>query len=156
MGYVRRNVCVPVPDVKSLDEFNDMLATWCEKQRTQRWSGWEQERAGLRTMPKMPHMCAVPHWLTVNKMCLITFDRNRYSVPSVYVGKTLQVRAFAEKIEVLDKQRVVATHVRCHERQQTILELEHYLPALERKPHAVTHAAVFRQMPEVYQQIVVG
>lgn len=130
-----------------------MLTAWCVKQRERNWLQWEQERAGLRALPERPHVCAVSHWLTVNKLCLVTFDRNRYSVPSIYVGKTLQVRAFAEKIEVLDKDRVVATHKRCHGRQQTILELAHYLSVLERKPHAVTHAAVVRQMPEVYQQI---
>lgn len=153
VGYVRRHTCVPVPNVNSLEECNDMLLNWCTKQRDKNWSQWEQERAGLRALPERPHVCAIPHWLTVNKLCLVTFDRNRYSVPSVYVGKTVQVRAFAEKIEVLDKNRVVATHTRCHGRQQTLLELEHYLPVLERKPHAVTHAAVVRQMPEVYQQI---
>lgn len=153
VGYVRRHTCVPVPDVHSLAEFNAILMAWCGKQREQNEPKWKQERPGLRAMPERPHVCATPHWLTVNKLCLVTFDRNRYSVPSAYVGKTLQVRAFAEKIEVLDKDRVVATHERCHGRQQSILELEHYLPVLQRKPHAVTHAAVVRHMPEVYQQI---
>lgn len=153
VGYVRRHACVPVPEVSSLDEFNSHLMAWCDKQREQNWPKWEQERTGLRALPTRPHACAIPHWLTVNKLCLVTFDRNRYSVPSVYVGKTLQVRAYAEKIEVLDKERMVAMHERCHDRQQTVLELEHYLPVLERKPHAVTHAAVVRHMPAVYQQI---
>ncbi len=154
VGYVRRHTCVPVPDVPSLAAFNAILMAWCRKQREKRGPQWEQERAGLRALPEHPHVCAVSHWLTVSKLCLVTFDRNRYSVPSMYVGKTLLVRAFAQKIDVLDKDRVVATHERRHGRQQQpILELEHYLPVLERKPHAVTHAAVVRQMPEVYQQI---
>ena len=155
VGYIRRHTCVPVPDVHDLAEFNAVLMAWCEKRREQDGAQWEPEHAGLRALPKHPHVCAVPHWLTVNKLCLVTFDRNRYSVPSLYVGRTLLVRAYAEKIEVLDKDRVVAAHHRCHGRgrQQPILELEHYLPALERKPHAVTHAAVVRHMPEVYQQI---
>ncbi len=153
VGYVRRHVCVPVPRVDSLEEFNDQLLAWCSKKREQNWSMWEQERAGMRTLPERPHICAVSHWVTVNKLCLVTFQRNRYSVPSEYVGKTLQLRAFAEKIEIVDRDRMVATHKRSHDRQQTLLELEHYLSVLERKPHAVTHAAVVRQLPEVYQQV---
>uniref|UniRef100_UPI003F91F1F1 Mu transposase domain-containing protein n=1 Tax=Alicyclobacillus acidiphilus TaxID=182455 RepID=UPI003F91F1F1 len=89
----------------------------------------------------------------VNKLCLVTFDRNRYSVPAHYVGKTLLLRAYAERVEILERDKVVATHTRRHERGQTMLELEHYLPVLAYKPHAVTHAAVVRQLPEVYQQI---
>jgi hypothetical protein len=83
----------------------------------------------------------------------VSFDHNRYSVPSIYVGKTLTLRSHAEEIELLDRGRVVATHIRCHERKQTFLQLEHYLPVLAYKPHAATHAAVVRQLPEVYQWI---
>src|SRR5690606_17712319 len=36
---------------------------------------------------------------------------------------------------------------------QTMLRLEHYLGALARKPYAVTHAAVVRQLPEPYQTL---
>jgi hypothetical protein len=107
----------------------------------------------LRALPVRPHLCATTRPVVVNKLCLVSFDHNRYSVPSVYLGKTLLLRAYAEKIEILDKERVVATHVRCHERKQTKLELEHYLPVLAYKPHAATHAAVVRQLPEVYQRI---
>jgi len=34
-----------------------------------------------------------------------------------------------------------------------MLRLEHYLGALARKPYAVTHAAVVRQLPEPYQTL---
>ncbi|MCL6593584.1 MAG: hypothetical protein K6T31_06375 [Alicyclobacillus sp.] len=141
VGYVRRHTCVPIPDVPNLDAFNASLLSWCEKQRNRRWSLWEQERA----LPVRPHLYATTRPVVVNKLCLVSFDHNRYSVPSVYVGKTLLLRAYAEKIEFLDKERVVATHVRCHARKQTKLELEHYLPVLACKPHAATHAAVVRQ-----------
>ncbi|WP_245629157.1 IS21 family transposase, partial [Alicyclobacillus shizuokensis] len=153
VGYVRRHTCVPVPDVADLDALNDRILQWCEKERGKRWSAWEQERAGLRTLPERPHRCATTRPVRVNKLCLVSFDHNRYSVPSLYVGKTLLLRVYAEQIEVLDRERVVASHRRSHERQQTIMELEHYLPVLAYKPHAATHAAVVRQLPEVYQRI---
>ncbi len=153
VGYVRRHTCVPVPDVADLDPLNDLILQWCEKERGKRWSAWEQERAGLRALPERPHCCATTRPVTVNKLCLVSFDHNRYSVPSIYVGKTLLLRVYAERIEVLDRERVVASHPRSHERQQTIMDLGHYLPVLAYKPHAATHAAVVRQLPEVYQRI---
>jgi Mu transposase, C-terminal domain len=147
VGYVRRHVCVPVPEVGDLDEFNGFLQQWCDKQREKRQSEWIQDQQQLRPLPVRPHRCATSHAVVVNKLCLVTYDRNRYSVPSHYVGKTLLLRAYAERVEILERDRVVATHTRRHERGQTILELEHYLPVLAHKPHAVTHAAVVRQMP---------
>ncbi|QQE81541.1 IS21 family transposase [Alicyclobacillus sp. SO9] len=153
VGYVRRNTCVPVPDVPDLDALNAQLLDWCTKQRDKRWSEWEQEQLALRPLPTHPYRCATAHPVVVNKLCLVNFERNRYSVPSIYVGKTLTLMAYAERIEVLDRERVVATHVRCHDRNETFLELDHYLPVLAYKPHAATHAAVVRQLPEVYQRI---
>jgi transposase len=153
VGFVRRHACVPVPDLPDLEAFNAHLLNWCTKQRDKRWSMWEQERAALRPLPVHPYRCATTHPVVVNKLCLVSFDHNRYSVPSIYVGKTVLLRAYAEKIEVADRDRVIATHPRCHERKQTLLELEHYLPVLAYKPHAATHAAVVRHLPEVYQRI---
>ena len=153
VGFVRHHTCVPVPDVPDLEALNTHLIAWCEKERNKRWSQWEQERASLRALPVHPHRCATSRQVTVNKLCLVSFDYNRYSVPSIYVGRTLTLRSYAEKIEVLDRERIVAKHPRCHERKQTFMELEHYLPVLAYKPHAATHAAVVRQLPEVYQHI---
>lgn len=153
VGYVRRHTCVPVPEVRDLEELNGIILRWCEKQRHSNWSKWEQERQGLRALPSHPHSCATSHQVEVSKMCLVSFDRNRYSVPSIYVGKILVLRAYAERIEIIDKNRVVTTHARCYNQQETLLELEHYLPVLAKKPHAATHAAVVRQLPEVYQRI---
>lgn len=153
VGFVRRHTCVPVPDVPDLAALNAHLLTWCEKERNKRWAAWEQERSALRALPIHPHRCGTTRPVVVNKLCLVSFDHNRYSVPSIYVGKALTLRSYAEKIEVLDRERVVAQHVRSHERKQTFLELEHYLPVLAYKPHAATHAAVVRQLPEVYQRI---
>ena len=153
VGFVRRHTCVPMPDVPDLDAFNAHLLAWCEEVRRKRWDLWEQERAALRVLPVRPHLCVTTRPVVVNKLCLVTFDHNRYSVPSVYVGKTLTLRSYAEWIEVLERSQVVAKHRRCHERKQTFLELEHYLPVLAHKPHAVTHAAVVRQLPQVYQRI---
>ena len=61
--------------------------------------------------------------------------------------------AFTERIEVWDGEEKVAVHQRCYRRGQLVLELEHYLPALARKPRAVTHAAVVNQMPTIYARV---
>jgi hypothetical protein len=61
---------------------------------------------------------------------------NLYSVPAE-VGKTVEVRLYPSHVEVRDEGRCVARHERCYERNQQVLELEHYLDVLERKPGAL-------------------
>ena len=61
---------------------------------------------------------------------------NLYSVPAE-VGKTVEVRLYPSYVEVRDEGRCIARHERCYERNQQVLELEHYLDVLERKPGAL-------------------
>jgi len=101
-------------------------------------------------LPAYPFRCCVTKMAKANSYSLVNYDRVRYSVPCRYVKETLRLEIFAERIEVWHKNRLVACHRRSNKAKETILELDHYLDALERKPRAVMHAAVVRRLPEVY------
>ena len=153
VGYVRRNALVPVPAVASWDELNAHLLAWCERERTRLLEKWEMERRHLRPLPAIPFRCAITHLAPVSRLSLVTVDRNRYSVPCKYVGRTLRLSIYTNQIEAWDGQERVALHARCHLRGETLLKIEHYLPALAYKPRAATHAAVIGQMPPVYATV---
>jgi hypothetical protein len=89
----------------------------------------------------------------VSRLSLITVERNHYSVPCVYVGQTVQVALFTERVEIVHQELLLASHARCYQRGQFSLELAHYLPALEAKPHAARHAAVVAQLPPIYAAV---
>src|SRR5690606_28393204 len=59
-----------------------------------------------------------------------------------------------DRLELYCREEQVAVHRRALGRGHTELRLEHYLRALARKPYAVTHAAVVRQLPEPYQTLL--
>jgi hypothetical protein len=61
---------------------------------------------------------------------------NLYSVPAA-PGKTVEVRLYPNDVEIRDEGRCIARHERGYARQQQVLELEHYLDVLERKPGAL-------------------
>lgn len=153
VGHVRRNALVPVPEVASWQELNAHLLAWCEAERDRHRREWEQERKGLRPLPLRPFRCALSRMAQVSKLSLVTVDRSRYSVPCRLVGQTVTVSVFTDRIEVHKGQERVAVHLRSHHSGETILELEHYLPALERKPRAASHAAVVSQLPPVYAAV---
>lgn len=153
VGYVRRNALVPMPEFADWDELNAHLLAWCERDRERRREAWRKERAALRPLPEHPFRPARLHLLPVSKLSLVTFDRNRYSVPCELVGRTVQVWAYTNRIEITDGACPVAVHRRAYGRGETVLELAHYLPALQRKPRAAAHLAVVPQLPPVYAQV---
>lgn len=153
VGYVRRNALVPIPDFPSWEALNAHLLRWCEIEKVKRATEWEQERAHLRPLPLHPFRPALLRLAPVNRLSLITVDRNHYSVPCAYVGRTVQAAIFTERLEISDQDTLLAAHPRCYQRGQTILELAHYLPAIAAKPHAVSHAAIIDQLPAVYATV---
>jgi len=153
VGYVRRNALVPVPEFPSWEALNEHLLKWSERERERLGERWVKEQAGLLPLPAQPFLCALTRLVPVNRLSLVSFDRNRYSVPCRYVGRTLLLRAFTHRIEVYDQHKLVAGHQRCYQRGELILELEHYLPALAQKPRAATHAAVVNRLPAIYAKV---
>lgn len=151
--YVRNHVLVPVPRYESWEELNASLLMWCNKEKDKHRAEWEEEQQALRPLPARPFNAARPLAVKVSRYSLVVVDRNRYSVPTEYVGQNLLAKAYVNRIEILDRSHVVATHARYYDRGHTSLQLEHYLSALERKPHAITHATVVRQLPQPFQQV---
>ena len=86
---------------------------------------------------------AVP--AAVSKTCLIRFDNNRYSVDARAVGRPVDIRAYADRLECWQEGRIVGTHTRAFGRGKTIYDPLHYLPVLARKPGALRNGAPFRE-----------
>jgi hypothetical protein len=58
--------------------------------------------------------------------------------------RTVQVRAYADRIVVRCAGEVVAEHARCFGRGRTIYDPWHYLPVLARKPGSLRNGAPFQ------------
>jgi transposase len=80
----------------------------------------------------------------VTGTCLISFDRNRYSVASRAARRAVQVRAYADRIVVRLGDEIIAEHPRCFARDRTIYDPWHYLPVLVTKPGALRNGAPFQ------------
>ena len=81
---------------------------------------------------------------SVSKTCLVLFDNNRYSVSAHTVGRPVEIRAYAERIELRQNGRAVGEHARCFGRDQTVFDPWHYVPVLARKPGALRNGAPFK------------
>ena len=114
------------------------------KERTV-WEVFQEEKAAL-----VPHQGAFKGFhektAAVSKTCLVSFDRNRYSVSATAVGRPVQVQAYASKLVIRQDGAIVGEHARCFGRDRTIYDPWHYVPVLARKPGAIRNGAPFKEM----------
>lgn len=80
----------------------------------------------------------------VGATSLVAYDTNRYSVDAAAVGRTAMLRAYAERIVVVESGKVVAEHPRQFGRHQIRYDPWHYLAVLQRKPGGLRNGAPFR------------
>ena len=153
VGTVRQRFFAPRLRVKSYDELNawllDRCVAWAKAQphpelreRTI-WEMFEAERPslvpyagpfdGFHSVPASP-----------SKTCLVRFDNNKYSVLASAVGRPVEIRAYADRIELRQDGRIVGSHRRAFGRGETIYDPWHYVPVLARKPGALRNGAPFK------------
>jgi hypothetical protein len=74
----------------------------------------------------------------------VRFDKNRYSVDARAVGRPVEIRAYADRLECWQDGQVVARHDRAFGRGKTIYDPLHYIPVPARKPGALRNGAPFK------------
>jgi hypothetical protein len=153
VGLVRERFLTPRLRVRSYEELNAWLLDQClayakahrhpEFQGRTIWQVFEAERPSL-----VPHagrfdgFHAVP--ASVSKTCLVRFDNNKYSVMASAVGRPVEIRAYADRIELRQDGRIVGQHRRSFGRGETVYDPWHYVPVLARKPGALRNGAPFK------------
>jgi transposase len=165
-GYFRRNHWVPLPEAHDLDELNEYLEQCCRDDQNRVLAGRSEavgaamlvEQAHLLHLAAEPFELAEVSFPTVDGLRCVRVRTNRYSVP-LRPGTRVEARVNADSVELWHEGKRVARHERCYSRQQQILDLEHYLDVLERKPGALagsTALAQWRQAgrwPESFDQL---
>jgi hypothetical protein len=81
---------------------------------------------------------------SVNSLGCVKVLTNAYSVP-LKAGTLVQAKVYASSVELWHDGRCVARHERCYRRQQQVLDLEHYLDVLSRKPGALAGSRPLEQ-----------
>jgi hypothetical protein len=92
-------------------------------------------------------------------MCLIHFERNRYSVPASFANRPISLRVYAHKLVFVAEGKVIAEHERYINRNhtpeayKTIYDWRHYLAVLQRKPGALRNGAPFYELPNGFREL---
>jgi hypothetical protein len=162
VGVVRERFFSPRLRVANFEELNALLLDRCvayarahphpELRDPTVWEVFEAERPSLvEYRSPFDGFHAVP--AAVSKTCLVRFDGNKYSVSASAVGRPVEVRAYAERIELRQDGRVVGEHRRVFGRGHTVFDPWHVVrgarlrrdvPVLARKPGAWRNGAPFK------------
>lgn len=166
VGFSRRNFMVPPPKVASFDELNAHLLAACledDRRRIDRQpvtvgEAWEMEKPHLLPLPEKDFECCVTKSVTLNGFGQVEFETNRYSVPAEDAYRNLVLKAYPFRVDILHMNDVIASHPRCYDRKQDILDPQHYLSLLEQRPGAFDHAKPIRrwreEWPPIYEELL--
>ena len=154
LGWYRRNWLVPVPEADDLESLNHRLLTDCAAARPRTIAGREitvEQARGL----EQPHLLPPPEegfelhetlWpLIVDGKGCVKVKTNWYSTP-LWPGNRVTARVWPSHIEIEQHDgKCVARHAREYGRGRQILNLEHYLDVLEKKPGAMAGSTPLEQ-----------
>ena len=152
-GRFRRNHCVPMPVVDSIEELNALLEAADDADDARRMSNransvghdWAVEKTLLRPLPSEPFDTALTMTPRVDRYAQVMVRCNQYSVPARFIGHRLRVKLSASAVTVYDRNSVVARHQRAIGKGAKVLDLDHYLEILYRKPGALPGATALAQ-----------
>lgn len=172
-GQVEKNVqdarprlWQPMPNFPDLAALND----WLERRCLELWreiphgflpgtvaDAWAEEQAAL--MPLPPAFDGfVERSKRVSPTCLISFERNRYSVPASFADRPVSLRVYPDRLVIAAEGQILCEHGRVIQRShhlppRTIFDWRHYLAVIQRKPGALRNGAPFAELPGAFRQL---
>jgi len=151
-GYFRRNHWVPVPEASDIAGLNQQLLKGCHDDE-QRWIEGRDRSIGAAVLVEREHLLplldegvdlAQTSFPAVNSLGCVKVLTNAYSVP-LKPGTEVQAKVYASIVELWHDGRCVGRHERCYGRHRQVLDLEHYLDVLSRKPGALAGSRPLEQ-----------
>ena len=154
VGLVRRQrFFTPRLRFKSYEELNAWLLDHCVAwAKAHRHPEVRTRRSGRCSRPSGRAWCPMPAGSTASTPCRPRCRRPAWSASTTTntrssasaVGRPVEIRAYAERIELRQDGRIVGEHRRVFGRGQTVYDPWHYVPVLARKPGALRNGAPFK------------
>lgn len=153
--FAQRTFMTPPPSFTSLEQLNRHLEERCledlkrevEEFSKTREELLEDERKHFLPLPERDFEACIKGSTEASKSSFVTYETNAYSVPVRFAHHTIQYKVFVDSVELWHQDNMVAMHSRSYDRMQYILEPEHYIPLLERKPGGLLNGRPFKGEP---------
>lgn len=167
MGYVKKNFLARGP-FENFDHIQLESKNWQNQIANRRLHAVtrkipqeafvKEEKALLKPLPAHQYDYSSPQRVPVDKVCLVHFQANRYSVPSKYAYSTVTLKATTTQIKIYDQTQLIAVHRRCYDKHQLIKNLDHYKELLAQKQQAQSTAEIekFKKLCTESQEYLSG
>jgi hypothetical protein len=153
VGYVKKNFLGGL-DLPSFEAANPAARHWLDTVANLRLHGetrgkpqerFVQEKLLLKALPALAYDCAVVRPTGANGCCRVVWDTNRYTVPHRYASQALTLKIYPDRLFVYHHEKLIATHLRSHDRRQDIRNPDHIqeLLAQRQRAHAQTALQAF-------------
>ncbi len=151
--YIRRKAFGPQDKFTDLASANEYLFNKLEKLNAKIGQGkvasgrdlLKKASSSLALLPSSPMECAEWKSLRVDKYSTICLSTNHYSVPEQLVGKMVEVKLYADQLDIYYNGCALWSHQRHYTSFQWYLYLGHYLETLSTKPGALKGAQALEQ-----------
>ena len=133
VGYVKKNLLAGL-ELTDFSAVQPAAAHWVDSVANVRIHGqtqrrpidlFEEERGHLRPLNPTPFDSARICSVRATKQFRVPLDSNHYSVPPLYAGQTLTLKAYADRVWIYHRNRLIATHPRSMDRNEDIEDPEH-------------------------------
>ena len=123
-------------DFDTVDDYASFVRQMVERRNRLVEGKLEQELLCLRSLPPAPVPEYVNYQSKVRKWCTIQVAGHSYSVPSRLIGKEVQIRLYADWVEVYYKGHLVERMERVRGEGEANVNYRHVIGSLVRKPGA--------------------
>lgn len=154
----RRRIWVEAA-ARAWDSF-EALNTWLAQACVDAWAALAHPERSTTTVAQAlaeerPHLMPMPAAFDgyvelaarVSSTALVSFQRNRYSVPCRHAHALASLRVYPFELAVVIDHVEVARHPRCFDRERVSYDWRHYIDIVQRKPGALRDGAPFQHLP---------
>jgi transposase len=167
VGYHRRNMLVPIPEFKSIEEYNRELLKRCEEDmnRAHYRKGksisklFEEDKKHLLELPNTPFEAISFRTVKANGYGKVIINGGyTYSSRPEMAGKNILIGLKAHTVEIYDdNMHVVVTHPRLYgAKPQESMKWLPYLKQLSKRPAALKYTGIYTMLPRFLQEWLEG
>lgn len=157
VGYHRRNMLVPVPNIESIEKFNKHLLEECLKDMERLHykkdklisNLFKEDIIALKMLPKNSFEVFKLQKAVANKYGKIKYETKTYSASPEFAQKEVWIKTSANEIEILDEEkRLIQRHKRLYGKQSESMKWEPYVGLIAKRPTSLKYTNFFKELPQ--------
>ena len=163
VGYLRRNLLVPRPQITDIDEFNQSLLSQCEvnmhrphyKKGKSIHELYTIDLENMLELPKYSFEVGQIVRVKANKYGQVQYKTNLYSTAPQFAQQEVILKITHNEIIVLDeKYQVITKHARLYGQKQEAMNWLPYLCLISRRPKSIYQIPFFKTLPKPWQDYI--